>query len=216
MCGSGPPPDHAPDAIVDTVVVNYFLALGRFGMLAELLGGAVCVPSSVYDADDAHVIRDEALSELERGLRLHRRRACDGRLEPRLRERSLRALPHFESLPGLAAEGALVTLTMSPDELRLYAALRDAGASGRYGLLVGLGRGEAAALAIAETRRLRLATDDQDCIRVASARTPGFRPVRIRWLLCEAVRRRLIGLDEARELHASMLAIGFWDRGGLA
>jgi hypothetical protein len=39
--------------------------------------------------------------------------------------------------------------------------------------------------------------------------------VRIRWLLCEAVRRGLIGLDEARALHASMLAIGFWDRGGL-
>src|SRR2546423_7377352 len=133
MCRVDRPSSAA--VVVDTVVVNYFLAVGRFSLLAGVLGGAVRVPRSVYDPDDAGVTRDEALSELERGLRLHRRRACDGRLEPRLRRRSLRALAHFERLPGLVLEGSLVVLTPTPGELRLYAALRDSAAAPRPGLV---------------------------------------------------------------------------------
>ena len=50
MCGSAAAASRRAGAIADTVVVNYFLALGRFGLLADLLGGTVCVPRSVYDA----------------------------------------------------------------------------------------------------------------------------------------------------------------------
>lgn len=201
--------------IADTVVVNYFLALGRFSLLADLLGGSVRVPRSVYDPEDAAAAREEGLSELERGLRLHRRRACQHGLDPRLRQRSAAALRHFERLPGLVTAGRLVPVDMELDELAVYAQLRDPACVQRYRLLTGLGRGEAAALAIAEGRGLRLATDDQDCIRVGGARSAGFRPLRIRGLLQGAVERGLVGLPEARSIHRSMVEAGFWDRGRL-
>jgi hypothetical protein len=203
------------ETIADTVVVNYFLGLGRFSLLADLLGGSVRVPRSVYDPEDAAAAREDGLSELERGLRLHRRRVCQQGLDPRLRRRSAAALHHFERLPSLVAAGRLVPVDMELDELVVYAQLRDAACTRRYRLLTGLGRGEAAALAIAEGRGLRLATDDQDCIRVGGARNAGFRPLRIRGLLQAAAERGLVALPEARSIHRSMVEAGFRDRGRL-
>lgn len=203
------------ETIADTVVVNYFLAVGRFGLLADLLGGSVQVPRSVYDPEDAAAAREEGLSELERGLRLHRRRACQHGLDPRIRRRSAAALPHFERLPSLVTTGRLVPVDMEVDELMVYAQLRDAACTRHYRLLAGLGRGEAAALAIAERRHMRLATDDQDCIRAGGVRNGDFRPLRIRGLLTVAVEWGLVRPSEARSLHRSMVAAGFWDHGRL-
>jgi predicted nucleic acid-binding protein len=212
MSGSVSPSEQV---VADTVVVNYFLALGRFALLTRIVGGHVFVPRAVYDPDDAGRALDAGLSELEVGLRQHRSRAEDDELPPRKRERSREALPHFEQLPQLVSQGLLMPLELTPTEIQTYAMFRDHSWGRQHGLLTGLGFGEAAALAVAESRGMRLATDDEDCIRVATARNPQMRIERIRGLLQSAVDRNFIGLNEARSVHLAMVAFGFYDRGRL-
>lgn len=216
--GNEPSLDAFPEGVVvDTVVVHYFTMLGRFRLLAQILGGVVQVPRAVYDPADEQ-LRDAAgqvLSELEQGRRFHRRRATNEDADARQRERSKAALPHFDALGEHVQAGRLVTLDLSEPELRTYADLRNRVITRQYGLLAGLGRGESAALALAEARGMRLATDDQDCIKVASARNKAFQPLRIRSLLGTAVEHGLLALTEARSIHLSMVGAGFWDRGRL-
>lgn len=204
-----------PNIVVDTVVVNYFLAVGGFERLRDLLGGAVYVPRAVFDPDAPEDTDEAAVSELRAGLRFHRRRASDARIPLVLRERSARVLPHFEKLDELAASSQLVALDLSEDELRLFAQLRDVEYVRQFARVGGLGRGEAAALAIALRRGTELATDDQDAIAVGRALNPELPVRRIRGLLLEAVERGLTSISEAEELHRAMIDAGFWDRGAL-
>jgi hypothetical protein len=203
------------DVVVDTVVVNYFLAVGRFSLLATILGGHVNVPRAIYDPDDAERVDESSISELEQGLRRHRRRAGDMELAQRQRERSREALPHFERLPEHVGAGSLVPLSLEPAEIQLFAMFRDPSWARTQGRLVELGFGEAAVLAIAESRGLRIATDDGDCIEIARERRPAFAIMRIRGLLTLAVEAGLVGLDEARSIHLAMISAGFWDTGRL-
>jgi predicted nucleic acid-binding protein len=212
MSESEPPPER--DAICDTVVVNYFLAVGEFDLLKTVLGN-VQVPRAVFDPEEPEDIADEAASELRQGLRLHRRRSTDDGLAPELRARSVLALPQFERLPQLCEAGGLVVLQMSSNELTTYAQLRSRDYVKQFSLIEGLGRGEAAALAIATTRSLAIATDDQDAIKVLSGLAPHLRVRRIRGLLMEAVERRLVAPTRAQTIHAAMKQAGFWDRGTL-
>jgi predicted nucleic acid-binding protein len=205
-------PSERP-VVCDTVVVNYFLAVGQIELLTQLLGGSVQIPRTVFDPEEPDDIADEAASELRQGLRLHRRRTEGDGVGGELRARSERALPHFERLPALAREGPLAILEMTADELALYAQLRDRQHVRQYGLIVGLGRGEAAALAIALTREFDVATDDQDAIRVLQAISPELRALRIRRLLIDARDAGLIDTDAAREIHGAIRNAGVWDSG---
>jgi predicted nucleic acid-binding protein len=202
------------DVVADTVVVNYFVSVGAFDLLADILGGVVAVPRAVFDPDEPNDVADAAVSELRAGLRLHRRRAGDERIPAVLRQRSDRALPHLETLPALAASGRLVALELSDNELRLFAELRSVDYVQQFARVAGLGRGEAAALAIALTRGYRLATDDQDAIEVARAIDPDLPIHRIRALLLRAVERKLVIRSEAEALHEAMIDAGFWDERG--
>ena len=174
------------------------------------------VPRAVYDPEDAGREDARSVSELEAGLRRHRRIAVDSELSPAQRERSMEARPHFEELPGLVTDGTLTPLHLTLEELRVYAQLRDPGFIRTYGLTVPLGAGEAAALAIAEGRAMRLATNDQDCIKVASARHGDFLPLRIRGLLRSAVELGLVAREEASSIHLAMISMGFWDKGRMS
>jgi predicted nucleic acid-binding protein len=205
-----------PQVIVDTVVVNYFLVVGRFEVLRRVLGGAVQVPRAVFDPDEDAAMRDEALSELRRGLRFHQRRSTDLEAAPELRDRSKQALQYFRQLPGFAQRRHLVTVTLSAEEMRMYARLRSADYVKRFRLVAGLGAGEAAAVAIAASRSWRLATDDQDGIRVAQTLVPGFEPLRIRGLLKRGIDSGLLSASEAHAIHVAMLAMGLWDTGHLS
>lgn len=199
--------------VADTAVVNYFLAVGAFDLLRALLGGAVQIPRAVFDPDEPDDVAEEAASELRRGLRLHRQRSNDRVIGRELRERSALALPQFETLPELAARGELVVLGLSGDELTTFARLRDASFVSQFSLVAGLGRGEAAAVAIALGREYDIATDDQDAIKVAAALAPKMRTYRIRALLVHAAESGLITKVKAREIHAAMVRAGFWDKG---
>jgi predicted nucleic acid-binding protein len=201
--------------VADTVVVNYFLAVGAFDLLRRLLGGAVQIPRAVFDPDEPDDVAEEAASELRRGLRLHRRRSNDRGIGSELRERSSRALPHFEDLANLATRGELVVLDLSADELSTFAELRDPTFVSRFSLVAGLGRGEAAALAIALGRGYDLATDDQDAIKAAAELSAEIQTHRIRGLLVDAADSGLVTRDKAREIHAAMVRAGFWDKGSI-
>lgn len=207
----------SPDqpVVFDTVVINYFLAIGEIQLLAGLSGGSLMVPRAVFDPDEDDAGREEGMSELRRGLHLHRRRCEDAGAPSELRARSEQALPEFETLPDLCHRGTLRILDLTDAELKLYADLRDAPSVRRYGVLVGLGPGEAAVLAICSKRGWLPATDDDDAIRVADRLLPGIRPLRIRGLLQRAVDLGLVDLDRARAIHEAMRKIGFWDTGRL-
>jgi predicted nucleic acid-binding protein len=188
--------------VADTVVVNYFLAVGAFDLLRALLDGAVQIPRAVFDPDEPDDVAEEAASELRRGLRLHRRRSNDRGIGSEL-------------LPNLATRGELVVLDLSGDELSTFARLRDPTFVSRFSLVAGLGRGEAAALAIALGRGYDLATDDQDAIKAAAGLSPEVQTRRIRGLLVDAADSGLVTRDKARELHAAMVRAGFWDKGSI-
>jgi predicted nucleic acid-binding protein len=200
--------------VADTVVVNYFLAVGEISLLAELCGGIIHIPRAVFDPDEPDDAPEEALSELRRGLHLHRRRVADAQTSEPALSRSQSALPHFEQLPTLTS-GPLRVVEPSDDELILFSSLRDSQAAPTYGLVAPLGAGESAALAVAAQRGWRLATDDQDAVNVAARFMPEWRPLRIRALLRAAADDGLVTIERAREIHQAMKAAGFWDSGTL-
>ena len=199
--------------VFDTVVINYFLAVGEIQLLADLSGGSLRVPRAVFDPDEDDAGREEAMSELRRGLHLHRRRFEDAGAPPELRARSERALPEFEKMPDLVRQGTFQVVDLSDEELSVYAQLREPANVRQYGVLVGLGPGEAAVLAICSKRGWAPATDDSDAIRVAERLIPGVKPLRIRALLRLAVDRSMVDLSRARAIHESMRNQGFWDAG---
>ena len=201
--------------VFDTVVVNYFLASGEIALLASLCGTPLAIPRSVFDPDEGDAGREEAMSELRRGLHLHRRRCEDEGAPPELRARSVRALPEFERLPALVTSGVLGIVDLEASETKVYADLRDAAAVKRFGLVIGLGPGEAAVLAICANRGWLPATDDTDAIRVAEQLLPGVKPFRIRALLRLAAERGLVDLPRARIIHKTMRELGFWDKGAI-
>jgi len=208
-------PQLVEATIADTVVVNYFLAVGKFHLLANLLGGTVQVPRVVFDPDDSLGAAEEVQSELRRGLLHHERRAADVGLQPRVRRRSMMVLTFFRQLDELASEGLLVPVDLSRPELESYSRFRDADLAQGWGLLVPLGRGEAASVSISLHRSWRLATDDQAAIKVANQLSPATRPLRIRSLLALAIEMRLVSRDEARAIHKDMVDFGFWDSGSV-
>jgi predicted nucleic acid-binding protein len=210
---TSPLPDRA--VVFDTVVINYFLAAGEIELLARLFGGSLTVPRVVFDPDEDDAGREEAMSELRRGLHLHRRRCGDEGCPPELRARSEQALPAFEQLPELVERATLRVVDLADEELLVYAQLRDATHVRRYGLLVGLGPGEAAVLALCVGRGWLPATDDNDAVRVAKQLLPRVAPLRIRGLLRLGVGRGVITLEEARAAHETMRNLGFWDTGRL-
>jgi predicted nucleic acid-binding protein len=200
--------------VADTVVVNYFLAVGEIQLLARLCTGVIHIPRAVFDPDEPDDAPEEALSELRRGLHLHRRRVGEELTSEPALSRSRVALPHFEQLPVLAT-GLLRIVELSDAELIVFSRLRDPQAAAGFGLVSPLGAGESAALAIASERGWQLATDDQDAIRVAEQLMPGLRPLRIRALLQAAADTGLVAIERAREIHEAIKSAGFWDKGNL-
>lgn len=205
----------AEPLIADTVCVNYFLKVGEFGLLQELVGGAVRVPRAVFDPDEPVDAAEEALSELRRGLRYFQRRVRDPVLDPQARDQARTVLRRFKQLDDLAAAGAITVVDLTEDELRSYTRLRTDKTATDLGLVGRLGPGEAACLSIVAHRNWAVATDDNDAIHVAAQVAPRSTIWRIRALLSAAADSGLITSVSAREIHARMMKAGFWDTGSL-
>lgn len=195
--------------VVDTVVLHYFLLADRIELLMELLQPPIGVPRIVYDPDDAEG-SDETVSELRRNIRYEQRiaRAADVDRVARDRARDqaarLQRIDHFIG-------GQIDVLDLTHDELDILARLTAQPPEASLGLIVPLGAGEAACIAVALGRQRVLATDDNDALRVLQKLHRIHPYERIRRLLIRASNAGLISEKEANKIHMQMRDAGFWD-----
>lgn len=200
----------SPKSVVDTVVLRYFLLVGRADLLVTLLGAPLGVPRVVYDPDDGNAPLDFK-SELRRSVAEQRRRGSDAALERDVRELSRLRADRLEVADKLYLDGQLVVIDHTPDELGLVGQLTSPSGCKAFNLRFPLDPGEAACLAIGVQRSLVVATDDNDALkaRESFASPPSYE--RIRRLLVRAVTEKLITKATANGLHDEMREHGFWD-----
>ncbi len=197
-------------AVVDTVVLRYFLFVARQGLLVALLGRPLMVPRVVFDPDEGEV-PEPAMSEMTRSIRFQRAAAADpGRL-PAARAGAATNADRLRGVYGMYQQGDIEVVGLEPDELELFARLTSGEGVKELGLPFALQAGDAACLALAVKRGWVLATDDQDALKALEALSPGHAYERIRRLLRRAAQQDLISEHEANQLHAEMRHLGFRD-----
>lgn len=204
--------------IIDTVVLMYFLLVGRETLLGDLLGRPLQVPVAAYDPEDRRPPEgtspsSELLSEMRQAVR-HYEAAAEAAVESESSDHEIESFNRIKRIDDLYGEGSLVTVAMTSEELLLAAQLQSCDAS-VHGLNVGLGPGEAACVAISHTRGWTIATDDADAFKVLDRLHAGhdYPYERIRKLLVRAADEGRISREEANRQHDEMRALGFWDSG---
>jgi hypothetical protein len=194
---------------LDTVIAHYFLLSDEFELLLRLLDPPVVVPSIVFDPDEKGSAA-AAQSELRRAIAYEQRRAKDVTSDEDDRKLASANVRRLEAVIGYVRRGQLQVVDMTSDEYDLYNELTTA-SSPPEGLIVALGPGEAACLAIALRRGYVFATDDTDALRILERRAPGHPYERIRKLLIRAAEEGLIDRRRANAIHEQMRMLGFWD-----
>ncbi len=206
MCSS-----RRDDAVVDTVVLHYFLLVSRADLLIRLLGAPVHVPRIVFDPDESDATPPGAMSELTRGIDHHHRRQRDRTLSESVRQEAAERARNLEVAHHLAAQGELMVADMTDAERSMFARLTAREHIAEFGLRFPLGSGEAACLTIAIQRNWTFVTDDNDALGVMKRLDSGHDYERIRRLLYRAGEERLVSRSEANAIHQSMRLAGFWD-----
>lgn len=200
----------ASAAVLDTVVLRYFLLVGRQDLLLALLGTPLRVPRVVFDPDDEKA-PEASSSEISRSVWFQEQVAKGrGRLRG-AREQAARNAQRLRAIRTMHANGEVSVVDLTDAELGLFGELTSAEGARGLGLQLPLGAGEAACLAVAVTRGWILATDDQDALRALHRLSPGHPYERIRRLLQRATQSGLVTQGEANAIHAEMRALGFWD-----
>ncbi len=203
-------PEHG--CIVDTVVLLYFLLVGRDELLRDLLGDALRVPLTVYDPDDRSLGEEalrhvEFLSEMRQAVRHYE-------VNVRLGGSDHELLRRVRIVDDLFDSGALTVVEMVEVESSVAARLQGFDGVAEHGLSAPLGPGEAACVAIAWERGWTIATDDEAALTVLDNFHGGrsYAYERIRKLLIRVAEESRVSRDEANAIHAEMRALGFWDR----
>ncbi len=204
-------PESPPrPAVVDTVVLRYFLLVERFDLLSRVLGGQIMVSRIVYNPEDRN--NSTPLSEMARSVRYQQRRAVNTRLIPVERKQAKRLAARLSAIHDCLSEGTS-SVDMTRQERRLYARLTsEDGTRDDLGITFSLGNGEAASLAIAIERGWTLVTDDNDALRAMRALRPDHPYLRIRRILIDATDHGFVDPAEANAVHTKMRHYGFWDR----
>jgi hypothetical protein len=192
-----------PDWVLDTVVLRALTFGHPTGidiLLTSLGGGPLQLPSEVYDRDEDALppgVSDRSLSELARGIRFARLRSGEARGPDTERVRvwiecARQLPPHFD-------RGSLVIEYLTLPELRSRNQLMRAR---------GIGRGEAAALIVAQrvgARPVFLSSDAEACVVADSLAIPYLTLVDVlhRWIETadpthDEVSRLVDGLASAR------------------
>jgi hypothetical protein len=200
-----------PDTVVDTVVLRYFLLVDEIELLLTTLRSPIGVPRIVFDPDEGDDIPESARSEITRSIAYQVRASTD---QAREEAGSTTARENAERLCRISdaqAAGSVTTFDMTAAELQILSQLTSPSGCKAFGLVVPLGAGEAACIAIAVTRDLVLVTDDNDALRALQAIDVGRPYERIRKLLIRAANDGHISRQRANELHAEMQRAGFWD-----
>lgn len=198
--------------LVDASVARSFAVVGWTRHLLQLSGGTILVADGVHGADP------DDPSELRRIRRALQRQADDAGLGS---GRSSRALSAVQGLDELLALGTseLSVLTPSDGEVELAVRLqsrRPEDRAWRHSLGARARRldaGESVSIAIALTRSLPFASDDDDALTLwkALSNEPGWRT---RDLLRELVDKGVVVEQEAREVHHVLRTDGLHSLGG--
>ena len=200
----------SPNAVVDTVVLRYFLLAERADLLIDLLGSPIGAPRVVFDPEDegAPIARK---SEMRGSVARQQRRAGDMTFDQDERLASAERARRLALIDGLYAEGRLTVLDLDEGERKLAAQLTSPSGCKAFGLRFPLHAGESACLALAVRRELILVTDDNDALAAAATFAPAVSYERIRKLLVRASQSGQVSQDEANALHRHMTDQGFRD-----
>lgn len=201
---------QSPSAVVDTVVLHYFLLVDQAQLLLRLLGSPIGVPRIVYDPEDG-AAPERAQSEISEGISYHRRSAADPARIIAARRTSKINAERLGSIAAMHDDGHVAILDLRPRELGIMSTLTSQSGCKGYGLVLPLGAGEAACLALGTSRGLAIATDDGDALKALAAMSHQHPYERIRRLLMRGAEEGLISRVQANEIHAAMRALGFRD-----
>ena len=190
--------------ICNTTPTRYFALASQLDLLSQICGGAIRVPRLVFDPEDDADDPPEFLSEIGASERYWAKRAS-----------TAEAAENWLRLGLLRTRGDLEVIDMSIEELERYAELASQATQSRFRLAAELGRGEAAVMAIAESRDWTAVMDDRDAITVLNQISPGTRTITTRDLLRSAVYDETLDTREADEVYRLMLERGYWGPPGL-
>lgn len=199
----------ADPAIVDTVVLRYFLLVSEFDLLIRVLGQPVAVSRVVYDPDDAG--DERAMSEIVGSIQVQHQKASDANRSDEERARAAGFERRPSEIDGHFGRGEVSVVDMTESELSLFGRLSAIEHTGEFGLTFPLDEGESATLAIAVHRGWIFASDDGDALKAMLSINRKHPYQRIRKLLIGAVDNGHINEARANEIHAEMRRFGFWD-----
>lgn len=200
--------------LVDASVARSFAVVGWSHHLLEVCGG------TVLTADGVHGVEPDDPSELRRIRTALLRQADQAGFGSGVASRALAAAQGLDQLLALGPD-QLTVLTLDDDELKLAVRLqsrrledrewrRSLGAKARR-----LDAGESASIAIAATRSLGFASDDEDALTVWEALT-GAPGRRTRDLLRQLVSDGAVDEHDARAVHRLLQSDDLHNLGGPA
>jgi predicted nucleic acid-binding protein len=198
------PPQHER-VICNTTPVRYFAIVGRLDVLVDACGGRLTVPRIVFDPDEDPDVRPASLlSEIGRSERYWaaRSHAADA-LEISARLRSIRARDDVEAID------------LDDVELAIFAEVSSLRFARELGLAASLGKGEAAAIAIAENRDWPAIIDDWAGRECLAQRAPGAGVMTTRDVLRTSALDGRLTSSEAEHVYAEMRARGYRGPEGL-
>ncbi len=199
-------------AVIDTVVLRYFLLVDRTELLLNLLGSPLGLPRVVYDPDEG-AVPPQALSEMTRAIYDLTRRWEDRTQPDDVRAGANKHMQRLHAVHSLHSLGHIEVIDMTDGERMTFARLTSRRGVVAAGLVFPLASGEAASVAIALGRNIPCATDDSDALHALEVLRPGHPYERIRKLLQRGAQDQLITRDEANVIHSDMRRAGFWDHG---
>jgi hypothetical protein len=200
--------------LVDASVARSFAVVGWSHHLLQVCGGTVLI------ADGVHGAEPDDPSELRRIRTALQRQADQAGLGSGIASRALAAIQGLDQLLALGPD-QLSVLTLDDDELKLAVRLQSRrledrewrhslGAKARR-----LDAGESASIAIAATRSLEFASDDEDALTVWEALT-GAPGRRTRDLFLQLVTDGVVDEDNARAVHHLLQSDDLHNLGGPA
>jgi predicted nucleic acid-binding protein len=185
--------------ICNTTPVRYFAIVGRLDLLVEACGGRLTVPRVVFDPDEDPDTRPASLlSEIGQSERYWA-----------VRSHAVEALETVSRLRSLRSRVDVEAVDLDDEELVIFAEASSRRFAREIGLVAPLGRGEAAVIAIAESRGWTAVIDDRAGREALALRASGALVMTTRELLRAAALEGLISSSEAEKIYAQMRAKGY-------
>ncbi len=195
MTTSEPPPEAV---VCNTTPLRYLCFVDQLDLLARILGGRIKVPREVFDPGDNLDGPDALLSEIGRSTIYWRGRGNRGS-----------GFRNYSRLRTLRLRTDVEVIDLTPKERALKAELTSKRTVATYKLKGRLGTGEAAVMAIAESRRWAAVIDDKDARRVLTMRCSECVTWTTQELLRRGVTAGLLTSPEALTIYNAMLSEGY-------